>query len=474
MRKLSFISLSIAATALSLPLLALSAQNAPPEKDATTEPELIETSVQDLPPIQPPPPFAPDSPKPEKKEAPPPPVFVPAPPSPVPMTIAPPAPPMLRTNSIIISADGKTAQLVGRINDGIANQLKADLFKNRGVKTLVLTSEGGLLVEGVALAHIIRKNQLNTHVEFFCGSACTFALLAGKERSMAPGAIVGFHQASSMLSPLFGSNDTNDEPGNMLMRDFYADALVGAPIIDGTMATPPADMWFPDAATLSANGVVTRIAKPDEFAIAMADWKSAKAYREALALDPVWEAARTARPSDYAFAAGAGWMQAGKAKDQPSALRAAKGVLVRRLLSGASAYPDGLLEEFFRAEQMNWDMSSSDAINRDCDYGPAIIFPVSNGETKEHQDKQLAVLRKMMAIPAKKDVPDKAAQSAARADVMNFWGRMIAEQSFSTYNVANNFCREPLTYFDEMAKMTMADRAKLLRSLILVQTIGMR
>jgi hypothetical protein len=204
----------------------------------------------------------------------------------------------------------------------------------------------------------------------------------------------------------------------------------------------------------------------------MANWKTAKAYRQALTKDPLWEAARTARPDDYAFAAASGWMQAGKAKDESSALRTARGVLARRLLSGASAYPDGLLEEFFRAEHMIWDSSS--AVNRECDYGPQIRFPIGTAEKKEHQDKQLAVFRKMMAIPAKKDVPDKAAQSAARADVMNFWGRMIAEQSFSTYNVPSNFCREPLSYFDEMAKMTMAERASLIRSLILVQTIGMR
>lgn len=473
----SFLIFPTLAMALSLPLLTASAQDAPAAKENTAKPEEEKLDPDNMPPVLPPPELAPAPAKPVVKEslptAPPPPVFAPAPPSPVPMTVAPAPPVAFRTNDIIISKDGNSAQLVGQINDGIANRLKGELLKNRGIKTLVLTSEGGLLIEGVALAHIVRKHNLNTHVEFLCGSACTFPLLAGKERSLAPGAIVGFHQASTMLAPLLGDAEKTDDPGNKLIRNTYANARVGSAIIDGTMATPPVDMWFPDAATLSANGVITRSAKAGEFPMTMSDWKSALDYRAALDADPLWAAAKSARPEDYAFAAGSGWILAGRQKDRAGALRAARGMLVRRLLASAPAYPDVLLDEFFRTEQTIWADSGS-AFNRECDYGAAIRFPVSAPEKKEHRSAQLAVFQKMMAIPAIKGQPDEAARSDARAAVMEFWGRMVAEQSFNTYNVATNFCREPLSYFDEMSKMRFADRASLLRNLILVQTIGMR
>jgi hypothetical protein len=477
----STLAIALAIPLLPIALVAASAQDTPPAGEEPAPAEVQKSEVEKPEPESMPPAsptvLVPDKPAVRKDmpEAPPSPVFVPAPPAPVTTTIAPP-PPMVapaRTNEIIINKEGNTAQLVGQISDGIANRLNAELKKNSDIKTLVLTSEGGLLIEGVALAHIVRKYQLNTHVEFLCGSACTFPLLAGKERSLAPGALVGFHQASTMLSPLLGTPDGVDDPGNKLIRITYANARVGGPIIDGTMATPPADMWFPDMATLSSNGVITRAAKPGEFAMTMSDWKSVNDYRAALNVDPLWATAKTSRPEDYAYAAGAGWILAGRQKDKAGALRAARSALVRRLLSSAPAYPDALLEEFVKTEQMIWKASSS-AFNRDCDYGAAIRFPVSAPDSKEHRSAQLAVLQKMMAIAPRKEPTDGGARSDARATVMNFWGRMVAEQSFNTYNVATNFCREPTSYFEEMAKMPAAEGMNLLRSLILVQTIGMR
>jgi hypothetical protein len=461
----------------SLPLLNASAQDAPAAKDSATKPA-DETAKPDAStPVLSPAETAPDPAKPVLKESlpPAPPLYAPAPPGPVPMTISP-APPMapgFRANDVVISKDGSTAQLVGQISDGIANRLNGELLKNRGVKTLVLTSEGGLLIEGVALAHIVRKHKLNTHVEFLCGSACTFPLLAGKERSLAPGAIVGFHQASTMLAPLMGNTEGGDDPGNSLIRNTYANAQVGSAIIDGAMATPPADMWFPDAATLTANGVITRSAKAGEFSMAIGDWKSATEYRSALDADPLWAAAKASRPADYAFAAGSGWILAGRQTDRAAGLRSARSALFRRVLSGSPAYPDALLEEFLRTEQMIW-ATNDNAINRDCDFGSSIRFPASSPEKKEDRSAQLAVFQKMMAIPATRTQADSSTRANARAAVMAFWGRMVAEQSFNSYNVASNFCREPLSYFEELAKLPAAERMATLRSLILVQAIGMR
>lgn len=461
---------------LLLPLLSASAQNAP-EKPVDPPPVLelptvIEGSAPAAPPV-----IKPMLTKPTESD--------PAPMSPLPpvqrLDIPPPmpvkieAPAKYKANDIMVSADGKSVQLVGSISDGMAARLKFELEKNPDVKTLVLTSDGGLLIEGVALAHVVRKFGLDTHVEFLCGSACTIPLLAGKERSVAPDGLVGFHQASTMFGPLLGIQSGADEAGNILLRNTYAEAKLGAPLVDSAMETPPSDMLFPDAATLSANGVITRIANSAEFPMTSPLWKSVKEYRDALADDPLWKAAKTDRPDDYAFASSFGWIMSSQLKDKTKVLRAARVILQRRILAGAPSYPDALLDEYLGVETDVWD-ESMETKNSECSVGSGsgLGFPVSNPEPGKLRDRQLAVLQKMMAIPAQKQLPDQPAQHAAQAQVMAFWGRMISEQSIGSYRVGLSFCREPLSYFEEMGKMPLAERASLLRSLILTQSTTVR
>lgn len=383
----------------------------------------------------------------------------------------------LKANDIAVSADGKTVQLVGQINDGIANRLNAELKKNKDVKTLLLSSEGGLLTEGVALAHLVRKYGLNTHVEYLCASACTFPLLAGKERSLAPGAVIGFHQASLGLTTLLNpAAISGDDAGNRLMRSNYAAANIGAEMIDRALATSPDSMWFPETAALQANNVISRIAAPNEFSATVPGWKSMQDYNAELAKDPLWAAVRRAKPQHYGYAAGAGWMAASKYGDKAGSLRFARATLVRRLLSDAEAYPDSLLLEFATIEQKIWTDTVA-VYNRECTYGPGLRFPV--GEPRDaNREAQLAVLKKMLAIPGVADVADaeahQAAESQAQAQAMQFWGRMIAEQGYGAYMVTNNFCREPQSYYEEMAKMPAAERASLLRALITLNGMSLR
>jgi ATP-dependent protease ClpP protease subunit len=459
----AFLGLAVCAVAL-LPA-GIGAQSAPEE--TTVEEVALEPA--------PPPPIAPPvivpalETAPEPK-APPAPVFAPAPPSPMPFTVAPPT---LKLNDITVSADGKTAQLVGQIGDGIAQRLSAILTKNGDVETLVLTSDGGLLTEGVALAHLVRKYSLNTHVEFLCGSACTFPLLAGVQRSIAPGGVVGFHQASSGLTTLMNPMAiTGDDAGNRLMRTNYAAANMSSGMIDQALETGPDSMWFPDTPALQANNVVNRITKPTEYDATVPGWKSMQDYTAALNRDPLWVAARAAKPQHYGYAAGAGWIAAAKFGDKAGSLRFARATLVRRILSDAATYPDALLLEFAAHEQKIWKDTTA-VYNRECSYGPGLRVPV--GEPKEAlREPQMAIFKKMLAIPSAPAVIDSDARNAAQAQAMQFWGRMIAEHGFSAYMVSSNFCREPLSYYEEMAKLPAGERASLLRALIVLNGMALR
>lgn len=399
------------------------------------------------------------------------------PPAPVYVPIAPPSPvPQSRNKGwdIIVSPDGKSVHLVGQIAGEVTARLKTVLKQNPGIRTLILTSDGGLLIEGVGLAHVVRKQGLDTHVEYLCGSACTFPLLAGKQRSIAPEALVGFHQASLGPNPFIPQDrDKGDQPGNILMQATYGSANIGAPFIEKALATPPSTMWFPDVATLQTNGVVTRIAKAGEFPLSTPVWKSPGDFLKALDKDPLWAAARASKREDYGFAVASAWMSASLGKNADAAIWSARDLLVRRLLADAPAYPDALIGEFIAAERKIWDEGKS-SINLNCEIGTSNRFPVSRPKTDEHRALQFAILQKMLAIPSPAVEPDANARDAAQAKVIGFWGRMVAEQSYNNYNVTNNFCRDPLNYWDEMAKMPPVERASLFRALILIDSSGAR
>lgn len=399
-----------------------------------------------------------------------------------------PLPPMMHTlptkvgeqkrskTDIVVAPDGKSIQLVGTIFEGMAQRLGDALHDNPNVKTLVLTSDGGILVEGAGLAHLVRKYGLDTHVEFLCASACTFPLLAGKNRSMAPGALIGFHQASTFFAPLMSTGaQTSDEPGNRMMRSVYAAAKLGDPFIDKALATPPNDLWFPDAKQLQANAVITRMAGANEYPMKLGEWAVASDFVRELEKDPLWVAARLGKPEHYSFAIGAAWMLAANAKDNEAVKRSARILLVRRLLADAQAYPDALLLEYAALEKDIWDeLGYYDGGNRDCEYGAVLRFPVGVTSNEAHKKRQLALYKKMIAAPVDVSLPDSAVRAQAQADMMVFWGLMIAEHGFSSFSVASNFCREPRTYFEELSKMPDAERLKLLRSLLLMQSTTLR
>lgn len=153
-----------------------------------------------------------------------------------------------------VRADGRSILLSGGINDGSADQLDKALQKAPSVATVVLSSNGGWIREGMMLADVIRKRGLDTYVEGVCQSACTIAFLAGKDRAAAPSAKLGFHASRSI-----GSGERKPTPGETeQLRAIYRRAGLPTPFISRALETPHDRMWFPSHEELLASGVFTR------------------------------------------------------------------------------------------------------------------------------------------------------------------------------------------------------------------------
>jgi hypothetical protein len=151
--------------------------------------------------------------------------------------------------SLQFGLDGESIVLAGGINDGAAMALAAALDRAPTVTTVVLQSGGGWTREGKLIASTIAARGLGTRVDTECSSACTIAFLAGKVRTVRPGARLGFHAFSAV-----GGGETIGRS----IEKTYGEAGLAPAFIARIAATPPEQMWYPGPDELLKHGIVTQ------------------------------------------------------------------------------------------------------------------------------------------------------------------------------------------------------------------------
>lgn len=147
---------------------------------------------------------------------------------------------------------GQTLELKGTLSAGVADRFEEMIDAAPKTRTVVLDSDGGRIFEALRMAELIRERGLDTRVEQHCASACTFLLMAGKDRSAHRFAQVGFHQ------PDFpGISDAERTAVIADNRKDYVDAGIQPAFLDRAMNTPPDEMWYPTHVQLVEAGVLT-------------------------------------------------------------------------------------------------------------------------------------------------------------------------------------------------------------------------
>lgn len=154
--------------------------------------------------------------------------------------------------TLSIDHSGKTLELKGVLSAGIADRFDELVGASPGLRTVVLDSDGGRIFEALRMASLIRARGLDTRVERNCASACTFLLLAGKDRSAHRFAQIGFHQpdfpgvSQAQRNALVAEN-----------RSDYVNAGIEPAFLDRALSTPPQEMWYPTHAELVDAGVLS-------------------------------------------------------------------------------------------------------------------------------------------------------------------------------------------------------------------------
>jgi hypothetical protein len=151
-----------------------------------------------------------------------------------------------------VSKDGSELAVSGNLANGAAARFESLLAASPGVRTIVLTSLGGRMLEAERMAASIRKRRLDTRVEQYCMSACTSLLLAGLERTAPEQARIGFHQPSFPGTDAYEMRDAIERT-----RAEYLAAGVSPAFVDRALVTPAQDMWFPQPDELIEAKVLT-------------------------------------------------------------------------------------------------------------------------------------------------------------------------------------------------------------------------
>ncbi len=222
---------------------------------------------------------------------------------------------------LFLSADGETIYLVGEITGGTFLRFDALLLSAPKVKTVSLASVGGLVLEARLVSALVRKRQLRTYVEFYCASACTQIFAAGRERVLGKDAKLGFHQGISIGSD--GKPGTSDKvtdrklgpttvfglSANDTLRYAYQGAGFEQSFIDKVMEVSHDTMWLPTTQELRDARVITRQSDRPEVPLPTGTLSLAE-VTAMRANDPLWQAAATFVPDQYAKALVDVWMRA--------------------------------------------------------------------------------------------------------------------------------------------------------------------
>ncbi|MGQ0581595.1 MAG: hypothetical protein ACT4O6_06640 [Reyranella sp.] len=159
--------------------------------------------------------------------------------------------------ALSVSPDGTTLYIDGSYGMGSDQAVRRMLEQNPKVREVVLAGPGGRMGAGFEISRMIRSRRLATRVETGCASACTIAFLGGVDRSIAPGAKLGFHQASF---PGMSADDMFEANRDM-KRFLTMSAGIAPDFAQRVLDTPGDSIWVPTPEELLAARVIKRVSR---------------------------------------------------------------------------------------------------------------------------------------------------------------------------------------------------------------------
>jgi hypothetical protein len=145
------------------------------------------------------------------------------------------------------TCSGILLRLRGDIKEGDFSQLKSHFRRKEAIIGFELSSNGGILEEGLRIADLARRKKLTVYVAGECDSACSDVFFAGAKRYFGADSKIGVHAVSNY-------RDMQDAGSKLLtikLARLWAKQRIPSSVIRKMVATGPAAITYLDQADLS-------------------------------------------------------------------------------------------------------------------------------------------------------------------------------------------------------------------------------
>lgn len=159
--------------------------------------------------------------------------------------------------SLSLQKNATLIYLNGALDFGITSNMEAMLIKNPGIRSIVLSSTGGMVSEGRGIFRLIDQYKLDTFVYGECSSACALAFIAGNKRYMAANARLGFHQYDLQLQSPLQHIDVVEAQKHDL--DLLRKKHISSHFLERVFKQPSHMIWFPTVKELLESGVINAL-----------------------------------------------------------------------------------------------------------------------------------------------------------------------------------------------------------------------
>ena len=152
------------------------------------------------------------------------------------------------------------------------------LFQNPEVVRVNLHSHCGHTESGLEIGRIVSDFNIDTEVTKECSSACVLIFLAGQNRELKTGGLIGFHRPSwsaDSLRKYYAKSQSSEgwsDPFAFALWvqtdvlrvagqifEYYSNAGVDISFAAETLKTPNDAMWYPNRDELTKVGIITYI-----------------------------------------------------------------------------------------------------------------------------------------------------------------------------------------------------------------------
>lgn len=145
------------------------------------------------------------------------------------------------------TCSGMVLRLRGDIKEGDFSQLKAYFRGKQAIVGFDLSSDGGVLEEGLRIAHLARRKKLTVYVDDECNSVCADIFFAASKRYFRTNSKIGVHAVSN-------DRDIEDAGSKVLtikLARLWAAQGVPSSAIGKMVITRPETIVYLDRADLS-------------------------------------------------------------------------------------------------------------------------------------------------------------------------------------------------------------------------------